>query len=82
METKWIKFVMAKFALASLLGFLLHFNGFGKKVPGLDRCLLGTLPDIFSGAFLRKTLAVYSKNSSYMLYRIVNSSAIDVWQGF
>ena len=63
METKWIKFVMAKFALASLLGFLLHFNRFGKKVSGLGRGLLGTLPDIYSGAFLRKT-AVYSKNSS------------------
>ena len=48
---------MTKFALASLLGFLLHFNGFGKKVSGLDRGLLGTLPDIYSGAFFTKNIS-------------------------
>ena len=49
---------MAKFALASLLGFLLHFNGFGKKVSGLDRGLLGTLLDIYSGAFFTTNISV------------------------
>ena len=30
-ETKWIMFVMAKFALASLLAFLLHLTDLVKK---------------------------------------------------
>ena len=49
---------------SEFVGFFITLNRFGKKVSVLGRGLLVTLPDIYRGAFLRRTLAVYSKNSS------------------